>query len=83
MYVKIKFKNECKSILKINRFNHQYFDILVYYIEIIYISYNLSFFEQHTTSTYMIERIKLIFDEKSAIYRPLYCLHIADCIDDR
>ena len=37
MYVKIKFKNECKSILKINRFNHQYFDILVYYMEIIYI----------------------------------------------
>ena len=80
MYVKIKFKNECKSILK---YVPLYFDILVYYIEIIYISYSLSFFEQHTTSTYMIERIKLIFDEKSAIYRPLYHLHIVDCIDDR
>ena len=31
----------------------------------------------------MIERIKLTFDEKTAINRPLYCLHIAYCIGDR
>ena len=50
---------------------------------VIYILDNLCFLEQHTASTYMIEGIKMAFDERSAINRSLASKSMFCCLFGR